>query len=58
MFLYVMSVCSRVIKNRILAFLSVSREFLVSLYLFEEIYISLESPVHPEYNAFCPYSIN
>ena len=37
----------------ILAFLPVLREFsVVSLYLFEEIYASLELPIHPEYNAF------
>ena len=43
----------------ILAFLPVLREFsLFSLYLFEEIYASLESPVHPEYHGFCPKSVN
>ena len=35
------------------------REFsLVSSYLFEETYASLESPVHPEYNDLCHNSVN
>ena len=43
----------------ILAFLPDLREFsLVSLYLFEETYASLESPVHPEYTRLCPNSVN
>ena len=43
----------------ILAFSPVLREFsLVSLYLFEETYASLESPVHPEYNGNYLNSIN
>ena len=60
MFLYIKSVCLQVIKiTFILAFLPDLREFsLVSLYLFEETYASLESPVHPEYNGFCPNSVN
>ena len=43
----------------ILAFLPDLREFsLVSLYLFEETYVSLESQVHPEYNGLRPNSVN
>ena len=43
----------------ILAFLPVLSEFsLVRLYLYEEIYTLLESPVHPAYNAFCPNFVN
>ena len=60
MFLYVTSVCLRVIKNRIyFSFLPVLREpSLVYLYFFEETYTSLESPIHPEYNGLCPNSVN
>ena len=60
MFSYVTSVCSRVVKIAfILAFLPDLREFsLVSLYLLEETYASLESPVHLEYNGDCPNSVN
>ena len=43
----------------ILAFLAVLWEFsLVSLYLFEETYTSLESPVYSDPNGFCPNSVN
>ena len=60
MFSYVTSVYSQVVENHfILAFLPILREFsIVSLYLFEETYASLESPVHPEDNGFCPNSVN
>ena len=60
MFSYVTSVCLRVIKNTsILAFFPDLKEFsLVSLYLFEETYTSIEFPVHLEYNGVCPNSVN
>ena len=60
MFSYVMIVCLRVVKiTFILAFLPNLRDIsLVSLYLFEETYASLELPVYPEYNGLCLNSVN
>ena len=59
MFSYVTSVCESLKIAFILAFLPDLRECsLVSLYLFEETYASLELPVHPEYNGLCPNSVN
>ena len=59
MYLSTTSVCSWVVKNgRYLSILSQLMALsVISLYIFEETYILLESPVHAELNGLCPNSV-